>query len=92
MVSKDAHKKDSPSKIGEILSQGYWGGNSPINLISSEIAKGNFVPGPRDLSKAITPLYDPAGSKATEDSSKTPSPLMCFNNSLILASQEGLNG
>ncbi len=65
--------------------QGYWWGNSPINLDQSSMANAdiklsNVANGaPRSLHSAIRPLFDMKWAREVSDANLTPSPLNCYN-------------
>lgn len=68
--------------------QWYWGGNSPMNIDSSSLNGMNFSLNFSQPNRAILPLFDIQWQKKSLDNSKVPSPLNCYNNSLILVKKD----
>ncbi|MDP2089997.1 MAG: FG-GAP-like repeat-containing protein [Candidatus Gracilibacteria bacterium] len=64
---------------------GFWGGNSPLNLDTKQLVNGSRVLKNRDFKGAIYPVFDIGGSQIRTDSSKIYSPLNCLENNFILA-------
>ena len=68
--------------------QGYWGGNSPLNFSDSSYDSWVLALKSSNLKWAIAPLFDIKWSIKTTDSSKIPSPLNCYDNNYFLSYSE----
>ncbi|MDD5769409.1 MAG: hypothetical protein PHE25_00425 [Candidatus Gracilibacteria bacterium] len=63
---------------------GYWGGNSPLNLNPDNSSGIIWRLKSSDFKNAINPIYDIVGGLKTSDTTKNPDPRNCFDNNLIL--------
>ena len=70
--------------------EGYWGGNSPVNFNASTFQTSEFVLNNSNLTWAITSLFDIKWGKKVGNSTLTPDPRNCFNNNYILSYAEEL--
>lgn len=70
---------DGNGNITEWLS-GYWGGNSPVNLAGNN----NLQLWKHNLKWGIRQVFDIVGAKKITDTSKIPSPIDCFSESVLL--------
>ncbi|GEM_PF-4544163 len=64
--------------------EGYWGGNSPVNLARDSLSGSRFDLNTHDLKGGIVPVFDIVGSRQEFDNSLVPSPLDCFDNNFLL--------
>ncbi len=63
----------------------YWWWASPLNLDQSNLNKSTLSLLANEPKKSIRPIFNIKWSKKIEDSSKTPTPLNCFENNYILS-------
>jgi hypothetical protein len=68
--------------------QGYWGGNTPLNIDKTSFDSMQYKLLSNDPKKSITPLYDIKGQVKSDDNSKLQTPLNCYDNGLILVRKD----
>ena len=68
--------------------QGFWGGNSPLWFEESAFEWWNIELKSSNLDRAIRPIFDIKWAKKTQDETKVPTPLDCFENNYLLSYSE----
>ncbi len=76
------------SSIGK--TQGYWGGNSPVNFDAATFQTSELKLNSSNIKGAIRPLFDIKWWKKTVDIWRVPDPRNCYQNNFLLSYAEKL--